>query len=277
MKDIVEELEKNSQGHSEEDGPKTESNGSTKPQAREPVEALSFEYAVEADSVEYEDSHSFEHEVNDDKHHEGEDEAEATPPAADVEAPEGSSPSILSAQTVESDVETPSRPRKSSSKRREGDADPGLWRRLRDLGQQESQTEPRQENGIEPLDVDDYFDEEEDDDDDDEDDDEDDEGGEPASDYTPEMYRTFKEATRKDGSDNHTKSASAKSQTESSFGESYGMFIRFLPLAATEADLRASYQECGEIVRAQAMVPKGSGLKFTYGFVDFSVCPHRVP
>jgi hypothetical protein len=196
-------------------------------------------------------------------------EAEALSPSQDMNATQSSTESRPSEQSTIGG-ESLSSAEALESRSAEGHSDPGLWRSLQNLGNQKNQSDALQDQKV-PLEIEDYYDEEDEADDDDYDD----EDGETL-DYAPEAYNTYKEARRQDGSENQAGAGSRRSISESSPGESYGMFIRFLPLAATETDLRAAFDDCGEIVRAQAMVPRGSGLKFTYGFVDFSVCSNHV-
>lgn len=53
--------------------------------------------------------------------------------------------------------------------------------------------------------------------------------------------------------------------------ERHGLFVRYLSSQATSVDLKEAFDDCGEIIRAQAIKPR-SHQKFTYGFVDFKVC-----
>lgn len=52
--------------------------------------------------------------------------------------------------------------------------------------------------------------------------------------------------------------------------ERHGLFVRYLSPQATPNDLKEAFNDCGEIVRAQAIKPR-THQKYTYGFVDFKV------
>ncbi|CAM6108227.1 unnamed protein product [Calypogeia fissa] len=231
VKDIVEELEKNATHRDGDQSPNTEINGGP--------HVSSGAVGLAADDY-----------IDDEKYQEEDEEEEAT------KTSKSHSEGLLTEQTVVTNGETESMSNPSESQSGEVEADPGLWRRLRDLGQHERQSEPISS----VADLDDDYDDEDEDDEDEEDDDDDDQ----SLDYN------YKEGRQVGRSENQTKSVGSKPRSDSYTGDNFGMFIRFLPLAATEADLRAAFEDCGEIVRAQAMVPKGTALKFTYGFVDFT-------
>ncbi|BBN05698.1 hypothetical protein MPTK1_3g15270 [Marchantia polymorpha subsp. ruderalis] len=161
------------------------------------------------------------------------------------------------------DDSSPNSDAKSNRSSGEVASDAGLWRKLRNLGssQQDASLEAKEESpqpaarSPTPVTFDSY----------DTDLEEDGDIDELAGD-------DFEESDDAPGPvvvPHHHHSRPAPSSTPPAV-ESHGLFIRFLPLSATETDLRAAFQDCGEIVRAQAMQPKGSGLRFTYGFVDFS-------
>ena len=61
-----------------------------------------------------------------------------------------------------------------------------------------------------------------------------------------------------------------KSFQDQQLEERHGLFIRYLSPQATPNDLKEAFNDCGEIVRAQAIKPR-TQQKYTYGFVDFKV------
>ncbi|KAL3692459.1 hypothetical protein R1sor_006110 [Riccia sorocarpa] len=136
-------------------------------------------------------------------------------------------------------------------------SDAGLWRRLRSLGSsQQEDGGPQRVGRSSPVSFDSYDSELDE--------------AEDADEFEADDYEEADASTIVPAVVPGSSQSRPAASPSSSASESHGLFIRFLPLSATESDLRAAFQDCGEIVRAQAMQPKGSGLRFTYGFVDFS-------